>query len=247
MKNYVLGLMVIVVGSLVSCDTREKAVLQKKVDSLSVQLATSREVEKSMDEVGILLDSIDASRKSLKVDMVEGGSYANYVTRLQRLNIYIKETETKLANLEKSTQNSSKTSASAVRRLKADLEKQSQEIIDLELQIATARNENTELWAKVNQKDSVLSMRDQVIKVNESDIVSLEKLINDTQTENKLAVANLYFDQAKALELAADRTHFAARKKKDTRREALELYKLSQSLGNMEAQARIDDLEKKLG
>ena len=247
MKKYLFGLMIIVSGFLVSCDTKEKAELQKKVDSLSVQLASSREVEKSMNEVGILLDSIDASRKSLKVEMVEGSSYADYVTRLQQLNTYIKETETKLANLEKATKNSSKASASAVRRLKADLEKQSQEIIDLELQIATARNENTALWTKVNQKDSLLSIRDQVIKVNQSDIVSLEKLVNDTQSENKLAVANLYFDQAKALELAAERTHFAARKKKETRREALELYKLAQSLGNMEAQARIDDLEKKLG
>jgi len=246
MKKYILGLMVIVAGSFVSCDTKEKAGLQRKVDSLSVQLATSREVESSMNEVGILLDSIDASRKSLKVNMIEGGSYANYITRLQQLNAYVKQTEAKIATLEESSKNSSKTSASAVRRLKADLEKQSQEIIDLELQIANARNENTELWTKVNQKDSILSIRDQVIKVNESDIVSLEKLVNDTQAENKLAVANLYFDQAKALELAAERTHFAARKKKETRREALELYKLSQSLGNTEAQARITELEKKL-
>jgi len=229
MKKYLLGLMVIVVMALASCDTKEKAVLQHKVDSLSVQLATSREVEKSMNEVGVLLDSIDASRKSLKVEMIEGGSYADYVTRLQQINSYVKQTEAKLATLEKSNKNSSKASASAIRRLKADLEKQSQEIVELQLQIATARNENTALWTKVNQKDSVLSIKDQVIKVNESDIVSLEKLVNDTQAENKLAVANLYFDQAKALELAADRTHFAARKKKETRREALELYKLSQS------------------
>jgi len=246
MKKYILALLVLVTGSLVSCDTKEKAVLQNKVDSLSIQLAASRQVEKSMDEVGVLLDSIDASRKSLKVDMIEGGSYSNYVVRLQQLNTYVKETEAKLIALEKSAQNNSKATASSVRRLKADLEKQSQEIVELQLQIAMARNENMELWSKVNKKDSVLSIRDQVIKVKESDIVSLEKLVNDTQAENKLAVANLYFDQAKALELAANRTHFAARKKKETRREALELYKLAHSLGNLEAQARISDLENKL-
>jgi DNA-directed RNA polymerase beta subunit len=246
MKKYILALLVLVTGSLVSCDTKEKAVLQSKVDSLSIQLAASRQVEKSMDEVGILLDSIDASRKSLKVDMIEGGSYSNYVVRLQQINAYVKQTEAKLIALEKSAQNNSKATASSVRRLKADLEKQSQEIVELQLQIAIVRDENMALWTKVNKKDSVLSIRDQVIKVNESDIVSLEKLVNDTQAENKLAVANLYFDQAKALELAANRTHFAARKKKETRREALELYKLAHSLGNLEAQARINDLQNKL-
>jgi hypothetical protein len=49
------------------------------------------------------------------------------------------------------------------------------------------------------------------------------------------------------LEKAANRTHFAPRKKKETRREALELYRLSLSMGNMKAQNKIDELEKKLG
>jgi hypothetical protein len=75
----------------------------------------------------------------------------------------------------------------------------------------------------------------------------LEKLLNETQSENKIAIANLYFAQAEALEKAANRTHFAPRKKKETRREALELYRLSLSMGNMKAQNKIDELEKKLG
>jgi hypothetical protein len=90
-------------------------------------------------------------------------------------------------------------------------------------------------------------MKDQVIKMNENVITSLEKLFNDRQEENKTVVSNLYFAQAEALEKAANRTQFAPRKKKETRREALQLYRLSLSLGNLEAQKKIDDLEKKLG
>jgi phosphoglycerate dehydrogenase-like enzyme len=77
--------------------------------------------------------------------------------------------------------------------------------------------------------------------------LGLDVLKNETQSENKIAIANLYFAQAEALEKAANRTHFAARKKKETRREALELYRLSLSMGNMKAQNKIDELEKKLG
>jgi alanyl-tRNA synthetase len=231
---------------LFSCDTKEKATLQRKVDSLSVQLSTSREVERKMNELGVLIDSIDASRESLKVKMIEGGSYADYVVRLKDINLYVQQTQVKLDALEKETKNTSRASNAAVRRLKADLEKQTKEILNLQAELAKARDENLAVWKKVNEKDSVLSMKDQMIKVKESDITSLEKLVSDTDSENKTAVANLYYAQAEALELAANRTHFAPRKKKDTRREALELYKLSLSLGNTGAQVKIDNLNKQL-
>jgi hypothetical protein len=247
MKKYILGFAIIV--SLFSCDNKEKAALQGKVDSLNVELTASREVEGKMNEVGILIDSIDASRKSLHVKMTEGGSYSDYVTRLRDINTYVLQTEAKvieLEKLEKSTKGTSKASARAIRGLKADLQRQAAEILSLQAQIAKEHDENMKLWAKVNEKDSILSTRDRVIKIYESDIASLEKLFNDTQSENKTAVSNLYYAQAEALETAADRTKFAPRKKKETRREALELYKLSLSLGNTEAQKRIDELEKKL-
>lgn len=244
MKKYLL--VAVVAAFLFSCDNKEKAALQTKVDSLSLQLTNSQEVERKLDEVGVLIDSIDASRESLKVKMVEGSSYGDYVARLKDINLYVQQTQVKLDALEKETKNTSRASTAAIRRLKADLEKQTTEILNLQAELAKARDENLIVWAKVNQKDSVLSIKDQVIKVNESDIVSLEKLVNDTNAENKVAVANLYFEQAEALELAANRTHFAPRKKKDTRKEALELYKLSLSLGNTEAQAKIDNLNKQL-
>lgn len=244
MKKYILGFAIVVV--LFGCDTKEKEALQSKVDSLNVQLIASKQVEESMNEVGVLIDSIDASRKSLHVSMIEGNSYADYVARLQDINTYVKQTEAKLAELEKSSKNSSKASARAIRGYKADLAKQSAEILDLQLRLAQQQDQNMKLWVRINEKDSILSMRDQMIKMNESDIASLEKLFNETQLENKTTVSNLYFAQAQALETAANRTQFAPRKKKETRREALELYKLSLSLGNIEAQKKIDELEKKL-
>jgi len=244
MKKYILGFAIVVV--LFGCDTKEKERLRVKVDSLNVQLQASRQVEENMNEVGILIDSIDASRKALQMTMVEGSPYADYVTRLKNINNYVKQTEAKLIALEKSSNKSSKASNRIIRGLKADLEKQSAEILDLQMKVAKEHEENMTLWTRVNQKDSLLSMKDEMIKVKESDIASLEKLVNDTQSENKVTVSNLYFEQARALEMAADRTQFKPRKKKETRREALELYKLSLSLGNNNAQKKIDELEKKL-
>ncbi|UXE67479.1 MAG: hypothetical protein KA713_02415 [Chryseotalea sp. WA131a] len=245
MKNFIIG--ITIVFALASCETKEKAVLQQRIDSLSIELNNSKDAEKNLNEVGMLIDSIDASRKTLQLKMVEGTSYSDYISRLKNINAYVQQTEAKLSQLEKSNKNATKSSASSIRRLKADLANRTNEILDLELKLANQHNQNLVMWAKLNSTDSLLSLRDETIKLNERDIVSLEKLLNETQSENKIAIANLYFAQAEALEKAANRTHFAPRKKKETRREALELYRLSLSMGNMKAQNKIDELEKKLG
>jgi hypothetical protein len=114
------------------------------------------------------------------------------------------------------------------------------------LQLAETRNDNMALWVKLNEKDSILWMKDQVIKLNKEDIAMLEQVFTDTKAENKVTVANLYYNQASTLETVANRTQFAPRKKKAARQEALELYRLSLSMGKLEAQVRINELEKQL-
>lgn len=235
-----------VVACFWSCDSKEKADLQNTVDSLKTQLNTRNLADEKMNEVGVLIDSIDASRKSLQIEMIEGRPYSDYVERLHAINIYVQQTEKKLNALEKSSNANSKSTARSIRRLKADLEKRSQEIVSLQLQLVKLTNENRVLWAKGNSKDSILSIKDQIIRLKEGDIASLEKMVNDTQSENKVMVADLYYAQAEALELAANRTHFAPRKRKQTRKEALDLYQLSFTLGKVEAQSKIDDLTKEL-
>ena len=246
MKKVILGLAISVIA-LMGCEPKEKvAVLQYQVDSLTVQLAAHLEIEANINEVGVLIDSIDASRHALQLTMIEGNSASDYLTRLKNINEYVKRAEVMIIALERSNKKSSKISASTIRGLKADLEKRSQEILNLQLRIAELSDVNMALWLKVNEKDSILFVRDQAITLNNNDIAWLEKRNIESQEENKIIVANLYFDQASVVELVADRTRFAPRRKKAARMWALDLFRLSQSLGNKEAQARIDKLEKKL-
>ena len=211
-----------------------------------MELQASRKVEATMNEIGVLIDSIDVSRQALNTKMVEGTSYADYLNRLKDINSSIRDTQKKLQVMESNMKKSNNVSAASIRRLKADLELRSNEIIALQLDIAKMREENRSLAVTINQKDSIVSSRDEVIKVKESDITSLQGQVKDINEDSKNKVANLYFAQAQALETAASRTKFAPRKKKETKREALELYKLSLSLGKAEAQAKIDALEKDL-
>lgn len=246
MKTIKAGILTLGVAVLLaSCDTKEKERLQYKIDSLNTELQASQAEASQLKEVNVLIDSIDASRRVLRANVVEGTSYANYSERLNDINQYIKDSQNKIAELEKKSKNAAGLSAS-VKRLKADLELRQSEIAALQLEVSKMRSENETMVKAINAKDSTLLAKDEVIKVRESDISSLETLMKDTNEQNKISTANLYFQQAKAMEKVADRTNFAPRKKKEALREALELYKISLSLGKEEAQTKIDELEKEL-
>lgn len=227
------------------CGKEEKARLQSQVDSLRTELQASQEIAAEMQEVGVLLDSIDANRQLLRTDVVEGTTYEDYTNRLRNINNYVRETQTKIAELEKSAKKSAGY-AGTIRKLRMDLEARTEQMAALEKEIENMRNENLALNRTVGERDSLLNERSSVIQMREQDIASLEAHVQEITDKAQMDQADLYFAQAEALETAADRTKFAPRKKKETQREALELYKLSQSLGKEEAQERIVELEKDL-
>src|SRR6478609_9618767 len=100
LRNGILGLSIAAAALLSSCDTKEKARLNNKVDSLTVELNQRKEVEKTMNDVGTLLDSIDANRHALRTKMIEGTSYAEYVSRLKDINNHITATQKKIDELQ---------------------------------------------------------------------------------------------------------------------------------------------------
>jgi chromosome segregation ATPase len=247
-RKLILGLPLI--GMLWSCDTSEKTRLRAQVDSLRTELQVSHQTTQSLEEVGALIDSIDASRQLLRTDVVEGTSYKDYAGRLKSINNHIKETQAKIAELEKSvktTKSSSSKYSATIKRLKSDLELSTQQIAALQQEVEKMRGENQSLTASVNQKDSLLNQSSETIKMREQDVANLETKVEEINTQSRMTQADMYFAQAQALETAAQRTKFAPRKKKETKREALELYKLSYSLGKAEAQSKIDQLEKEVG
>jgi chromosome segregation ATPase len=234
-----------VAAAMLSCDTKEKERLQSKVDSLSTELQASQQVAAQLKEVDVLIDSIDLSRNVLRANVVEGTSYNNYSDRLKDINKHIKDTQMKIDELEKTSKKVPGLSSS-IRRLKSDLELRSQELAALQLEVSKMRSENESMSVAIAKKDSTLMMKEDVIKVKESDIASLETSMKDATEKNRIAMADLYYKQASALEEVADRTNFAPRKKKEALREAVELYKISLSLGKEEAQDKINTIEKEL-
>ena len=241
-----LILAVPIIAMLWSCDKKERETLQAQNDSLRTELQTSQATAQTLQEIGTLIDSIDASRQLLRTDVVEGTSYADYKTRLQGINSHIKDTQAKIASLEKSLKSVKGGYAITIKRLKADLELSTQQITALQGEVEKMRGENQSLAMTVNQRDSVITTNLETIKMKEQDVATLEAKVEEVNAASKASQADLYFAQAQALETAAARTKFAPKKKKETQREALELYKLSLSLGKSEAQSKIDELQKDL-
>jgi hypothetical protein len=130
--------------------------------------------------------------------------------------------------------------------LKADLEKKSQEITKLQEQVERYRNENQNLVQTISLQEAELTEKAELIQSKEQELALIEARIQELMINAKVTEADAYYARTQAVEEAANRTKLAPKKKKETDKEAIELYKKSLSLGKEEAQKKITELEKKI-
>ena len=232
-----------------SCDKEEKNKLLLQVDSLKNELETSQELAKTLIEVGMLMDSIDANRQVLRMNMMEGTTFENYTNRMEDLNKYVKDTERKINDLEKELKKSKASTnyyAVLVKNLKAEVEKKNQEIQILEDMVSKYQSENESL-IKVNEmQEAEIVDQEAELAAKQQELALIEAHIQELMIQSKVSDAEQFFARGFAVEEAANRIRLAPRKKKETLREALEFYKKSYSLGHQPAKAKIDNLEKLL-
>jgi chromosome segregation ATPase len=233
---------------MVSCGG-EAEKLKSQVDSLKSELQTSQQFATTLQEVGVLMDSIDANRQLLRVNMVEGTTYDDYTSRMKDINNYVKDTQNKIEDLEKSLKKSKGNTnalSATIKKLKADLEERNKEIAALNEHVDQLRNENQNLITTVGLQEAELNDKETQILAKQQELALIEAKIQELMISSKVSEADSYFARAQAVEEAANRTKLAPKKKKETLMEAVELYKKSLSLGKEEAQAKITELEKKV-
>jgi len=220
--KFILGL-TLVVALLSGCGVKEREKLQSDVDSLKVELNQREQAMATLQEVGVLLDSIDANRASLRVSMVEGTTNEDYKARLKNINKYVAETEAKIATLEKDLKksNSSKSGLNAtIKRLKKELEESNAQLAVLQEEGMKLRDENGRLVSQIVQKDSTITEREQFIKVKETELATKEAEARAMSETTRIEKADLYYGRGEALELVAKRTQFAQKKKKKQKNKA---------------------------
>jgi chromosome segregation ATPase len=238
-----------VVAMFLSCDYRENVRLSARVDSLRYELESAQANAQTLQEVGFLIDSIDASRKLLQTRMVEGTSYDEYISRLASINEYVRASQKKIVELEKSMRKSAATAtsyAATVKKLKSELEKNNREVLALQELVNNIQRDNQSLASAIGEKDVQLIQKAELIDQKQQELQTLEARIQELAQRSKLNEAEAYFIQAQQVEETARRTKFAPRKKKASWAQALELYRVSLFLGKEEAQPKIAQLEEKL-
>ncbi|MBX2911912.1 MAG: hypothetical protein M9954_02610 [Cyclobacteriaceae bacterium] len=231
------------------CGGGEKEKLQMAVDSLTQQLEASKQVANTLQEVGVMMDSIDANRQLLRVNMIEGTTYSDYTARMKDINEYVKESQEKIEALERALKKSRGTSnvfSATIKKLKADLDARNKEILALQEQVDKYRNENQNLIQTVSLQEAELGDKEAKIIEKEQELALIEARIQELMIQSKMSEGDSYYARGEAIEEAANRTKLAPRKKKETYREAIEMYKKALSLGVAKAQAKISELEEKV-
>ena len=246
--KYKILIVLSVVGLMFGCDPNSKESSKNTVDSLQNLLKTNQVLSETMEEVGVLIDSIDANRNVLRVNMAEGTPYISYVARMRDINQYVKKSRQKIEALEKTARRTNSPAyVSAIKRLKTDLETRDHEIAALSERVNQYRLQNDDLVKTVNLREAEIREKISQIKANQEETVRLHDQISQLLVKSKMDEGESYFARATAVEETASRTHFAPGKKKATMKKALELYRLAQFYGKEEAQTKVSELEKRLG
>lgn len=231
------------------CNSKEVTRLQIENDSLRNELNARYHVLTNLTDVRALLDSIDANRNSLRTDLSKGTSYEEFAARLRDINEFVKLSEDKINVIQsslKTSQNEAAAYLMLVDALKNEVQIHVEEITRLSEEVTKYEEQNLGL------KEAIVLKEDEVKQINikitekQQELLLLESRIEAMAKDSKVTEADAYYARARAVEEAANRTRLAPQKKRDTYKEALELYKRSLSLGKEEARRDIADLEEKI-
>lgn len=231
----------IIVLLLSACSNKEAETLRSQNDSLKMVLQVNSTVMSTLQEVGAMIDSIDASRQQIRMEMVEGISEENYSNRLQAIHEHVKRSEEKIKTLEESMKELKTNEGfymDMIAALKDDLELRLQEIYSLE-------KVNKELEAKVKVQESDLQESFIELEKKQQELAQQELAVAQLVSKLKLSESQTLYAKALALEESANRIKLAPNKKKATLREAVGYYRKAAELGNKDAMARLKDLQGK--
>lgn len=249
--NKNLFLAVSLVAVMGACDMRreEMSKLNKQVDSLKVALENNEKISQALQDVGTMIDSIDRNRHLLHTRMIEGTPLEDFRSSMRDINNYVKETEKKISALENrlSTATASRRQyALAVQKMKEELQARNSELTALQEKVTEFQNQNTNLVHTVDLQRAEIEDKLAQIEAKKAETTKLEDQVTQLIAQSKLDQAEFYFTKGEILEETARRTHFAPKKRKNTTKQALDMYQLAVVCGKEEAVAKVEQLKKKL-
>ena len=248
MKNSILILGIALAA--VSCVSKsEHERVQTEADSLKAELTVAQSTVALYEQVTVIIDSIENSQLSLRMDLENGSTYDDYVSKMGGIKKQLKAANDKMAKLEADAG----LNLSYISSLKKQLKLKNQEIGQLITSVESYKetlqdvtDENATLINMVDVQEAELLTKKEQIAQKQEELAYLEAKIDAMSQESLITRAESTYARAQAVEEIANRTQLAPKRKKQSLKEALALYEKSLSLGKPEAKAKVAELKEKL-
>ncbi|UZR95515.1 hypothetical protein [Chondrinema litorale] len=238
--------------TLISCDSSEKEQLRHEIEKLRSEIKDTEAYNNTMasqiNEVDMMLDSIERSQNILNTQLERGTTYTDYAERLNFINEYINNSKTRLKEMEDKLGQSdqkNQTFIAMIAKLRTSIADKESSINALNDQVEKYKTENEGLITTVELQKQKLSQQKEEIEAKEQELADLETRINNLSEEAQKKEADSYFERALQMEEIASRTKFAPKKKKESLKEAHRLYKKAFELGRIDAFEKMEDLEQR--
>jgi hypothetical protein len=217
---------------LCSCDRSEYSKLQRENDSLRQQIEHRNDILIAMNDVNQMADSILNLGESLSDTL----AYQRYMDRIRSLQESLQISRAKIGEVNKDLQDS-----------KDESDAYNMMVIALQDEVSLRDNEIHDHKKTLNNNAKSykgnLSALEKVIAQKDEELRRLQAAIEEIRRMN---AAESYFIKAQRLEEKGRKIILAPRKRKESFREALELYHKAYQLGKVEAAERIKGLKKLL-
>jgi chromosome segregation ATPase len=215
-----------------SCERENYSQLKLENDSLRQQIEHRNDILIAMNEVNQMADSILNLGGSLSDTL----TYQRYLDRIRFLQENLQISHEKIGEVSKELQNS-----------KGESEAYNMMVFALQDEVSLRDNEISDhkktLSSHARNYNGNLSKLEKVIAEKDEELRRLQVAIEEIRRMN---AAESYFIKAQRLEEKGRRIIFAQRKRKESFREALELYHKAYQFGKPEAAERIEGLKKLL-
>ena len=222
---------------------RRKQISDRKVENDSLRKA----LESPLMDI-TMVRHMEGLIDSIEINLNEGGNIQekspakSLSGRLQDINFYVKESENKIARIERELQyskNAHEGYSLIVKAFEGETGIRLKEVDSLRSTIILSSEENKTLDDLVRfQNDSLESMK--------QELSFLQTKLQGLATNVRIAEAEAVYARAKTVEEVARRSKGVPYDVSNAYKEALELYKKAFSLGKAEAKHDIEKLEKLL-
>jgi hypothetical protein len=244
-STFFLLLVVLMAG----CHSKEITRLQIENDSLRNELDSRHAAMTPLTDVAAWMDSIDATRALMARSLKDGNSSEELTSQLRNINQFVKMSEDRLEAVQKALKSAKLESSSylmLVDALKSEVQLRVDDLVELNEQVGMYKDKNDVLTGAIAIRGREVDQVRRQASGKQEELLLLEAKIQAMVNNFKIAEADGYYARARAVEETARRTRLAPQKRRETFREALELYKKSVSLGKQDATTDISRLEKRL-